>query len=506
MVMLLDLQDISKTFGPVKALDSVTFSVNKGEIHTILGENGAGKTTLMKIISGNIKPDKGEIIFDGSKINKSNPRIMKEIGVAIVYQELSIFENLTVYENIFPESDFKNKIGLIDKHKMEKEAQKKLKLFDLDIDPEEKVENLPLAEQQIIEILRAISYDPKLLILDEPTSALKKKEVEKLFNIITKLKNSGLSILYISHHLSEVLQISDRITILKDGAYVKTLQRNEVKAEDQLINLMVGRNIENLYGKKKYSLRKDRKIFMKVKNLGKENLFKNINFDLYEREILGIYGLQGSGRLDLMKLIFGLDSFDEGYIEINNNKFKNITPNKAIDNGIVYLNENRKDGGLFFNMTACENIVCPVLENIFKNKLIDREKMNNITRSLIEKFNIKIPDVNSKPKQLSGGNKQKLMAAICFGINPLCLIANEPTRGIDVGAKADIHRFLKDIANEGAGIILISSELPEIISLSDKVLVMKNYKIAGKLIGEQIIEEKIVTLAAGSKNKNKQLE
>jgi len=496
---LLNLENISKSFGVVKALDSVSFSVYKGEIHGIVGENGAGKSTLANIILGNLYPDKGTIIFNNSELKTNNPRIANELGVSMVHQELSIFDNLTVAENIFPMHNFTNKYKFIDSKLLNENAVEQLKLFSLDIKPKEKMINLSLAEQQIVEIIRAISSNPKLIILDEPTSALNSKEVENLFQILKQLQKKSIVVLYISHHLSEILNLCNRVTVLKDGKYVDTLNRDEISTEKDLIRLMVGKDLENLYAKKNYYNINKKEVFMELKNVNRNNSVQDVSFKLYKNEILGIYGLEGAGRTELSKILFGLDNFDSGSIVIEGEEVNQIKPNEAIKKGIIYLNKNRKKAGLFPGMYACDNIICPILDKVSSHGFLDKNEIKNTTEKFIEELNIIISNITNTPKQLSGGNQQKLMVATCLGTAPKCIIANEPTRGIDVGSKAEIHKILKELAGKGASIILISSELPETISLCDRALVMYDHKIVGELSSEEITEEAVITLATGNK-------
>lgn len=495
---LLNLKNISKSFGVVKALDSVGFLAYEGEIHAVVGENGAGKSTLANIISGNLYPDKGTIIFNNSELKTNNPRIANELGVSMVHQELSIFDNLTVAENIFPMHNFVDKYKFIDNKLLNEKAVEQLKLFNLDIKPEEKMINLSLAKQQIVEIIRAISSNPKLIILDEPTSALSNTEVENLFQIIKQLQKKGILILYISHRLSEIMELCNRVTVLKDGKYVDTLNRDEISTEKDIISLMVGKDLKNLYDKKNYNINK-KEVFMELKNVSKNDSVQDVSFKLYKNEILGIYGLEGAGRTELSKIIFGLDNFNSGSIVVEGEKVNQIKPNEAIKKGIIYLNKNRKKAGLFPGMYSCDNIICPILDKVSSHGFLNKDEIKNTTEKFIENLNIIISNITNTPKQLSGGNQQKLMVATCLGTAPKCIIANEPTRGVDVGSKAEIHKILKELAREGTSIILISSELPETISLCDRVLVMHNYKIVGELSGEEITEEAVITMATGNK-------
>jgi ABC-type sugar transport system ATPase subunit len=494
---ILMLQGISKSFGAVEALKRVSFSIERGEIHAVLGENGAGKSTLMKIIKGELNPDSGTLVFEGSEIRVIDPLYANSIGITMVHQELTIFEDLTVAENIYPNNVFKTRMGLIDKREMLRRSSEKLALFNLDINPADKMSNLPLAEQRIIEILRAIALQRKLIILDEPTSGLSESEVRILIGLLKKFKNEGITILYISHRIPEVLEISDRITILKDGSYVTTLKNDRID-ESELIHLMVGRDVELLYSKKKTGETAAGEMHLEMEGVTKRNFLKGIDLKLRTKEILGIYGLEGSGVEKLSQVLFGLDSFDAGTVKINGRTIKRRDTDVMIGNGFIYLSNNRKKAGLFLDMTAAENMACPVLDSVSEGKILKKRNVQTYTQRFIEKFNIVIPNVRTKPKNLSGGNQQKLMFSICLGTAPRCVILNEPTRGIDVGAKAEIHKFILDLPRVGTSVILFSSELPELISLCDRVIVMRKHAVVEELTGDGINEEKIMALAAGS--------
>jgi len=494
---ILILQNLSKSFGAVQALKNVSFSINRGEIHAILGENGAGKSTLVKIIKGELRPDFGNLVFEGNEIKVIDPLYANSIGVTMVHQELTIFEDLTVAENIYPNNEFRTRIGLIDRKRMFEESSKKLALFNLRIDPAERIANLPLAEQRIVEILRAIGLQRKLIILDEPTSGLSESEVKILVSLLRGLKNEGITILYISHRIPEVLEISDRITILKDGNYIDTLDNDNV-TESELIRLMVGREIDLLYSKKKISEIVIGQTYLEMENVVKKNFIQDVNLRLYENEILGVFGLQGSGVEKLSQVLFGLDTYDSGKIKIRGKEVEKHSTDEMIQNGFIYLHNNRKKAGLFLDMTTADNMACPVLERISKGSFLKKKEILEYTERFIEKFDIVIPDAKTKPKNLSGGNQQKLMFSICLGTTPKCVILNEPTRGIDVGAKAEIHKFILELPKNNTSVILFSSELPEVISLCDRVLIMRKSTIVDELSGDEIDEERIMALAAGS--------
>lgn len=494
----LRIEGISKRYGVVQALNDVSFSVRKGEIHTLLGENGAGKSTLVKVIKGEIKPDTGSLFLNNEQFKEFTPTYASDLGISMVHQELSIFENLTVAENIFPGGMIQKRFHIVDKKTLYQKSAESLKLFDIDVDPLEIIENLSLAEQQIVEILRSISSNQKIILLDEPTSGLKKEETKKLMTILKKLRTDGITIFYISHKISEILELSDRITVLRDGEYVETVENTPDLTEDQLISLMVGREFSSkLYARKNYEEKGDKKTYLEVKNLSKKKSIFDINFTAYEGEILGFFGLEGSGTSNLSQSIFGLEEVDTGEFILRGEPIKKVKPSTMIKQKIIYLNNNRKKAGLFLNMPAFENMALPVLKTLSSFGFLLFSKIMAYAKQNIKKFTIMIPNAQSLPKNLSGGNQQKLMMATCIGTEPDCVIINEPTRGIDVGAKAEIHKIVLALAKRGKSVLLFSSEIPELMSLADRIIVMKNQTIAGSLSGEEINQEDIMSLAAG---------
>lgn len=467
-----------------------------------MGENGAGKSTLVKIIKGEIPHDSGKLIFEGNEIKIIDPLYSISLGITMVHQELTVFENLSVAENIYPNNVFKTKGGFLNKTAMIKKAKENLLLFGLDIDPTDKITYLTLAQKQIIEILRSIALKRKLIILDEPTSGLNEVEVKRLMAILKRLKNEGITILYISHRIPEIIEISDRVSVLKDGSYVGTFNNDETLTEQKIINLMVGREIDLLYSKKSTSEEILKEEFLKLEGISKKNSIQDINLTLYKNEILGIFGLEGSGAEMLSKILFGLESFDKGVLKIKNRQFYRYSSEILIDNGFVYVNRNRKEAGLFFDMPASDNMAAPVLKKFSKFNFLNFSKIQAYTEEYIKRFGIVIPGIKTKPRNLSGGNQQKLMFSMCLGVEPECVVANEPTRGVDVGAKAEIHKFILELPGKNTSVIVFSSELPELLTLCDRVVIMETNSIAGELEGDSITEESIMAIAAGSASKN----
>ena len=492
------IDNISKSYGVVQALKNVSFTIAKGEVHTLLGENGAGKSTLIKIISGEEAPDTGSITLDGEKVKNYSPMVAKAMGIAMVHQELAVFENMTVAENIFPTCDFLTKFGSIDKKRLIKEAQEKIDLFGMNLVPTQKMDSLTVAQQQMTEILRAISAGSKLVLLDEPTSGLNKEETENLMKIIGTLRAQGITIIYISHRIAEIMQISDRITVMRDGEYITTFVNDENLKEIDLISRMVGRELtSSLYKRKTYTGDVSSEAVFEVKNMNKKNAVYDINFQLRKGEVLGFFGLEGSGTNSVSRMMFGLEAMESGEVYFKGEKIDKVNTTTMVDKKIMYINNNRKQAGLLLDSSTLNNMSMPVLKDFSNGAIIDNKRLIDHTCKFIDAFNVMIPSVYQKPRNLSGGNQQKVLLSICLGKQPELLIINEPTRGIDVGAKAEIHKFLLEAVEQGVGLIVFSSELPELMSLCDRIIVMKNKRIVGEISKEEISEESVMTVAAG---------
>jgi ABC-type sugar transport system ATPase subunit len=493
--VILQLNGISKSFGAVHALKDVTFSVNKGEIHALLGENGAGKSTLIKILSGEYPPDSGTVTIDDEQIKTFHPLVSRSLGISVVHQELSIFENLTVYENVFPFREGHR--WLIPQKELIKKTEESMSRLNIHISPTAKMADLRLSVQQMVEILRALSDNAKIVLLDEPTSGLNTQETSILMQVLKQLRNDGVTIIYISHRISEIIEISDRVTVLRDGAYITTFKNDENLSESNLISSMVGRDFEkSIYSKKVSTLTQDAKIVFEASNFTKGKAVIDASLNLREGEILGVFGLEGSGTFELPRMLFGLHSKDSGSLKFNGKEIKNITPTKMIENGILFLNNNRKDAGLFFNMSIADNMAAPVLNRLTNNGLLSKRMIQDYTLSYVEQFSIILNSIYDTPRSLSGGNQQKIMLSICLGTKPKMIIVNEPTRGIDVSAKQEILKFLKIFVNEGVSILCFSSELPELITLSDRIAVMNTGRIAGIIECDDINENSVMRLAA----------
>ncbi|WNS79073.1 sugar ABC transporter ATP-binding protein [Domibacillus sp. DTU_2020_1001157_1_SI_ALB_TIR_016] len=491
---LLQMKNVSKTFPGVKALDNVMLEVKKGEVHALIGENGAGKSTLIKILAGIYKPDPGAAFyFEGKEAEIQKPIDATLKGISIIYQDLSLFPNLSVAENIYIGRDSDKKPWKkIKWSEMEEKAKKALKELGVEIDVHTPVEKLSIAQQQLIEIARALAFDSKLIVMDEPTSSLSSGEVEKLYKVIDDLKNRGISIIFVSHKLKELFTVSDRFTVLRDGKYVGSYDTEELN-EDKLIQLMVGRQV--LYEKNKEKV-KTGKTLLEVKGLSKEGNFKDITFELKEGEVLGITGLVGSGRTELAQAIFGVNRPYKGELKINGETVVIKSSEDAVKKGIAYVPESRKTQGLVLRQSIINNISLPVLKQLRnKFKLIDRKKEVQLANHYVKTLDVRPALPNRAAGDLSGGNQQKVVIGKWLSTKPKILIIDEPTNGIDIGAKSEIHKLMRKLAAEGMGIIVISSELPEVLAVSDRILIMRHGRIAGEVGIEEATQENIMNYA-----------
>jgi len=488
---LLEAEKISKSFFSNKVLDDVNLSIDYGEILGLVGENGAGKSTLVKILTGVYKQDIGEIRIDGSKINIENIIVAKQEGIDIVFQEFSLTDNLSVADNIFIGKIPSGRMGFIDKKRLYKLTGRLINKFKVNIRPEDIVGNLSIGDKQIVEILKAISSNPKLLILDEPTSSLEEAEIENLFKLIKELKKNNYSIIYISHYLDEVFRITDNIMVLRDGKKVGIFKKKELN-KDKLIKKMINKDIREFFlSESKKAASKE--ILLEVRNIsGRKNL-KNISFKLYKGEILGLVGLLGSGKINACKAIFGLSKNITGEIFLKGKKVAITSPVIAKMNNISFIPENRKASGLFLRDNISNNIITSILDRVSRLRFLDNKKILNITRNFVDLLKIKISNINQKVTYLSGGNQQKIMISKYLATDPKILIAVDPTRGIDIGSKKDIHEILRDATKKGLGVLLVSSELDEVINMSDRILVFVGGKIT-KVIPKKEFDSHQITL------------
>ncbi|WP_213485009.1 sugar ABC transporter ATP-binding protein [Thermobacillus xylanilyticus] len=492
---LLRMSGIEKRFAGVHALKGVDFELESGEVHALLGENGAGKSTLMKILAGIYPVDEGEIFIEGNKVSINSVKDAQALGISIIHQEISLVPHLSVAENIFLGKEPVTKTGWIDWKKMIEETRKTLQQFGLELSPEVPVKKLTVAQQQMIEIIKAVSFRAKMIVMDEPTSSLTEKEVEFLFRTIGHLKEQGVGIVYISHRMNELFAITDRITVLRDGALIGTVRTKDTTA-DQLISMMVGRELTQYYIKDT-APENGGEIVLSVHNLSKKGVLNDASFELKKGEILGFAGLVGAGRSELMKCIFGLDAFDEGEIRIDGKPLIIRNPNDAIKHGIAYVTENRKEEGLFLIRSVQYNITIKVLDKFIKWLRVNARYEDQKTRQFINELSIKTPNPDQEVRNLSGGNQQKVLISRWLATNPRILILDEPTRGVDVGAKAEIYAIMNRLVKEGVSIIMISSELPEVINMSDRIAVMYKGGIRTILNRDEFSQETIMHYATG---------
>ena len=489
------MEGITKVFPGVKALDDVRFDVHAGEIHALAGENGAGKSTLMKILSGEYLSDSGTIYLKEKAVKIATPQTAQDLGIAIINQELSLIPYLSVAQNIFlGREPAKRYSKLIDWKILNQGANKYLDRLNLDFGPETMVMELSIAQQQMVEVAKAISFDAEILIMDEPTSALTEKESEVLFGLIGELRDRGIAIIYISHRMEEIKLLADRITVFRDGCYVATSRISDITTEG-IIHQMVGRKLQEQASASSNILHKD---LLKVENLiSHRKGIEKINFSLGKGEILGISGLVGAGRSELARAIFGVDAKDAGDIFIDGRKVKIKSTKDAIEAGIGLVPENRKEQGLLLNMTVGENITINILKKLSHLLLLNKKKAIDIAREYIDKLKVKTPGYKEKIINLSGGNQQKIVIAKWLTMQPRIMILDEPTRGIDIGAKNEIYTLITELAASGMGILIISSELPEILRLCHRVAVMCQGKITAILSREEASQELIMHYATG---------
>ena len=476
--LILSMKGITKSFSGVAALKNAALDLKAGEVVALMGENGAGKSTLMKILTGIYSKDSGEIQYMGQEVCFKGPAESEEAGISIVHQELNMMNDLTVAQNLFIGREEMNGF-LIDDKKMNEKARELFKVLKIDINPAEKIGNLTVGKQQMVEIAKAISSKAKVIIFDEPTAALTDSEIEELFKVIRDLKKQGTGMVYISHRMDEINVISDRVIVMRHGEYVGTLITKEC-CKDDIIKLMVGRAI---FGEPKIAsnVAKDAPVVLKCENLNRGKAVKDVSFELRKGEILGFSGLMGAGRTEVARLIFGADKKDSGKIFINGKEVTINTPQDAVAHGIGYLSEDRKRYGLIVDKSVEENTVISSLNDFVKGIFIDKAKSKEVSQKYVESLKTKTPSVSQLVKKLSGGNQQKVVIAKWLVKNSDILIFDEPTRGIDVGAKSEIYALMERLAKEGKSIIMISSELPEVLRMSDRVIVMCEGRITGIL-------------------------
>ena len=490
--VILTMKGIDKSFPGVHALDHVDLEIRKGEVHALMGENGAGKSTLMKVLTGIYHKDAGTITYEGKEVEFTNPREAQDAGIVIVHQELNMMGHLTVAQNIFIGREYMNG-KLIDDKKMNEEAKKLFDQLGINIDPKETMSRLTVGKQQMCEIAKAISHEAKVIIFDEPSAALTEAEIEELFKIIRDLRDKQMGIVYISHRMDEIKVITDRVTVMRDGGYVGTLITKD-STKDDTINMMVGRVIYE-DPKTESQVAPDAPVVLKVEHLNAGRMVKDVSFELHKGEILGFSGLMGAGRTETARALFGADPKDSGDIYVNGQKVDIKTPQDAVKCGIGYLSEDRKRFGIVVDKTVAENSTMATMENFMKGIFIDKKKEKDVAQEYVEALKTKTPSVDQLVVNLSGGNQQKVVIAKWLVRNCDILIFDEPTRGIDVGAKSEIYHLMNELVAEGKSIIMISSEMTEILRMSDRIVVMCEGRKTGELGIEEATQERIMHAA-----------
>jgi inositol transport system ATP-binding protein len=490
---ILDVSGVRKAFPGVVALDNVSFRVRPGTVHALMGENGAGKSTLMKIVAGIYTPDQGTMHLRGNAITLKSPLDALENGIAMIHQELNLMPFMTVAENIWIRREPRNAFGIINHTELRDKTQALFDELNIDIDPEIEIQKLSISNRQMVEIAKAVSYNSDVLIMDEPTSALTEHEVGHLFTIIRKLRDQGKGIVYITHKMNELFEIADEVSVFRDGKYIGT-ERSADVTRDDIIQMMVGREITQMFPKETVPIGEVR---LSVRNLTLDGVFRDVSFDVRSGEILGFAGLIGSGRSNVAEAIFGVTPATSGTIQIHGKDVKIDTPKKATEHGIAFLTEDRKETGCFLILDVLENMQMAVIGSKFvKNGFVEQGKITKECEAMSAKLRVKTPGMGERVENLSGGNQQKVLIGRWLLTNPQILILDEPTRGIDVGAKAEIHKLITRLAGEGVAVIMISSELPEVLGMSDRVLVMHEGRVTGILDRAEADQVKIMELAA----------
>ncbi|BAU13541.1 ABC transporter-like protein [Leptolyngbya sp. NIES-3755] len=493
---VLEMKGITKRFNGVPALQNVNLTLYPGEVHALMGENGAGKSTLMKILAGAYIADEGEIWVNGQRLNVTDPGIARRAGINLIYQELNVAPNLTVAENMFMGSEI-SRGQVLDREGMKREATRVLQSLGASFSPDDVVANLSIAEQQQVEIARALKDNSRILVMDEPTAALSERETERLFEVIHRLRRDGIAIVYISHRMEEVYALADRVSVLRDGQYIGTLDRSEISPE-RLVQMMVGRSMQGFY-EHEHSTHQGN-VVLEVRQISDGRKVQPTDLVLRAGEIVGLAGLVGAGRTELSRLIFGADPKVSGEVFLNGKKVEIHSPGDAIKAGIGYVPEDRKDQGLFLEMSSGQNITLNMLKEDSKAGVVNWKALGRIANNAVDNFNIRLANLEIRAMDLSGGNQQKLLLARWLAIKPRVLLLDEPTRGVDIGAKSEIYRIISDLAKTGVAVLMVSSELPEVIGLSDRVLVMRQGRIVGEIDGsrQKITQENIMAYATGA--------
>lgn len=496
---ILDIRNVSKSFGPVHALKSVDFDLRKAEVHAIAGENGAGKSTLMNVIDGIVRPDSGTILLDGEPVEISSPAVAQRLGIGFVHQEIELCPDVTVAENMFMAATNASRSWLMDTAALERKAGEILRQLG-SIDPRALVRDLSISTQQLVEIAKALTLDCRVLILDEPTAALTEVEAETLFGIMRDLTARGISIIYISHRMVEIFENCDRVSVFRDGQHVITSAVSETTPAD-LVRSMVGRTLDQQYPEKQRADERSDEVILSVRGLTDARLYRDVSFDVKRGEILGLGGLIGAGRSEIAKGICRLEGDATGEVSLRGEALRLKHYQDCIAHGIVYLSEDRKGEGVFLEMSIAANTSAMSLRRISRLGLIGRRREQRLAEEAGRDLRLKYGDLDDDVATLSGGNQQKVALAKLLAVNPQVIFLDEPTRGVDVGAKAEIHAILRDLARTGIGIVVISSEMPELIGVSDRVIVIREGEVSGEVSGEDMTEENIMSLASMAERK-----
>ncbi|MCY8913712.1 sugar ABC transporter ATP-binding protein [Bacillus atrophaeus] len=491
--MQIDMNDIHKAFGKNQVLSGVSFNLKPGEVHALMGENGAGKSTLMNLLTGLHGLDKGSIRINGKETYFSNPKEAEQNGIAFIHQELNIWPEMTVLENLFIGKEMTSKLGILNTKKMKALAKKQFEKLSVSLSLDQEAGKCSVGQQQMIEIAKALMTKAEVIIMDEPTAALTEREINKLFEVIASLKKDGVSIVYISHRMEEIFSICDRITIMRDGKTVDTTNILETSF-DEVVKKMVGRELTDRYPQRRPDLGD---IVLEVRDAAKKGSFEHVSFHVRSGEIVGVSGLMGAGRTEIMRALFGIDRLDSGEIWLAGKKTNIKNPNDAVKKGLGFITENRKDEGLLLDTSIRENIALPSLTSFSPKGVIDQKREASFVELLINRLTIKTASPETHARNLSGGNQQKVVIAKWIGIGPKVLILDEPTRGVDVGAKREIYTLMNELTDRGVAIIMVSSELPEIIGMSDRIIVVHEGKISGEVASQEATQERIMTLATG---------
>jgi ribose transport system ATP-binding protein len=497
-IPVIEMKGISKSFSGNKVLDRVDFQLLPGEVHALMGENGAGKSTLIKILTGIYERNEGTVTVKGNEVHFHNPKEAEQSGIAVIHQELNIIPSLTVFENMFLGKELTvGRFGFTKDKEMKQKTKEYLNRLGIDLDPNVEAGKLSVGQQQMIEIARAVAANTEVLIMDEPTAALTDREIEALFKVISSLKEQGVAIVYVSHRMEEIFQICDRISVLRDGQFIDVKEVATTNF-DEIVKLMVGRQLGERFPERVTKIGGER---FKVEGLTCKGSFENIHFSVNQGEVIGVAGLMGAGRTEIMQAIFGYRHLDSGKIFIDGKEVTIKTPHDAIKAGIAFVTEDRKSQGLILDLSVRENFSITNLDKISAKSLISSQKEVSMVDEMIEKLRVKTSGRELSVKSLSGGNQQKIVIGKWLGMNPKILILDEPTRGVDVGAKKEIYQLINDLTKQGVAIIMVSSELPEILGMSDRILVIHEGKLAGVLDKSDASQEKIMQFATGGNNK-----